>query len=93
MFDKDLFLYLCDKYNVELSATNTEPMVRNEDGTYDSLSDRIKKDFDDFFNEYNKKRDFSNIIVSDANKRIVKAIKDKGNQSSARKHAEEFIVK
>jgi len=58
MFDKDLFLYLCDKYNVELSATNTEPMVRNEDGTYDSLSDRIKKDFDDFFNEYNKKEIF-----------------------------------
>jgi len=31
--------------------------------------------------------------VSDANKRIVKAIKDKGNQSSARKYAEEFIVR
>lgn len=54
MFDKSLFLSLCDKYNVELSATNTEPMVRNKDGTYDSLSDRMKKEFDDFFNEYNK---------------------------------------
>lgn len=51
MFDKDLFLSLCDKYNVELSATNTEPMVRNKDGTYDSLSDRIKKEFDSFFNK------------------------------------------
>ena len=41
MFDKDLFLSLCNKYNVELSATNTDPMVRNEDGTYDRLFDRI----------------------------------------------------
>lgn len=54
MFDKDLFLYLCDKYDVELSATNTEPMVRNKDGTYDSLSDRIKEEFGDLFNDFDE---------------------------------------
>lgn len=54
MFDKDLFLSLCDKYNVELSATNTEPMVRNKDGTYDSLSDRMKEEFNDLFNDFNE---------------------------------------
>lgn len=29
MFDKDLFLSLCEKYNVELSATATSPMIKN----------------------------------------------------------------
>lgn len=57
MFDKDLFLSLCDKYNVELSATNTEPMVRNEDGTYDNLLDRIKEEFSDIFNDFNEDQD------------------------------------
>lgn len=28
MFDKDLFLSLCEKYNVELSETATSPMIR-----------------------------------------------------------------
>lgn len=28
MFDKDLFLSLCEKYDVELSETATRPMIR-----------------------------------------------------------------
>ena len=28
MFDKDLFLSLCEKYDVELSETATSPMIR-----------------------------------------------------------------
>ena len=28
MFDKDLFLSLCEKYNVELSVTATSPMIK-----------------------------------------------------------------
>lgn len=28
MFDKDLFLSLCEKYNVEFSDTATSPMIR-----------------------------------------------------------------
>lgn len=31
MFDKDLFLSLCEKYKVELSETATSPMIK--DGT------------------------------------------------------------
>lgn len=28
MFDKNLFLFLCEKYNVELSKAAKEPMLR-----------------------------------------------------------------
>ena len=28
MFDKDLFLSLCEKYDVELSVTATSPMIK-----------------------------------------------------------------
>ena len=28
MFDKDLFLSLCEKYDVELSETATSPMIK-----------------------------------------------------------------
>ena len=29
MFDKDLFLSLCEKYDVELSETATSPMIKD----------------------------------------------------------------
>lgn len=29
MFDKDLFFSLCEKYNVELSETADQPMIRD----------------------------------------------------------------
>lgn len=37
MFDRDLFLTLCEEYGVEFSDTYTKPMYREDDGTMKEL--------------------------------------------------------
>ncbi len=34
MFDKDLFFALCEKYNVELSESANEPMIKDRNGVH-----------------------------------------------------------
>lgn len=34
MFDQNLFFALCEKYNVELSSSATEPMIKDENGVH-----------------------------------------------------------
>lgn len=45
MFDKDLFLLLCEKYDVELSENATSPMVRDGMGVHAITSDDMKRIF------------------------------------------------
>lgn len=39
MFDKDLFYSLCNKYNVKLSKSSTEPIIKEDSNIYDITSD------------------------------------------------------
>lgn len=48
MFDKDLFLILCEKYNVELSSNAKEPMIRDAEGVHTITS----KNIDHIFKSY-----------------------------------------
>lgn len=45
MFDKDLFLSLCGKYNVELSDTLARPMMRVELELHDITNRDINRVF------------------------------------------------
>ncbi len=45
MFDKDLFLFLCKKYNVELSNTAKEPMLREGNGIRPITEEDIRQIF------------------------------------------------
>lgn len=45
MFNKDLFLSLCEKYNVELSVTATGPMIKEEGQTHVITGDDVKRVF------------------------------------------------
>lgn len=45
MFNKDLFLSLCEKYDVELSATATSPMIKGGEQTHAITDDDVKRVF------------------------------------------------
>lgn len=45
MFDKDLFLFLCEKYNVELSKVAKEPMLREGNNIRPITEEDIKQIF------------------------------------------------
>lgn len=41
MFNKDLFLLLCEKYNVKMSANATRPMIKDRGKIYEiTVNDR-----------------------------------------------------
>ena len=43
MFDKDLFLSLCEKYDVELSVTTTSPMIKEGEQAYTITEDDVSR--------------------------------------------------
>lgn len=45
MFNKDLFLSLCEKYNVELSASAVSPMIKEGEETHAITVDDINRVF------------------------------------------------
>lgn len=45
MFDKDLFLSLCEKYDVELSETATSPMIREGIEVHTITDDDVNRIF------------------------------------------------
>ena len=45
MFDKDLFLSLCEKYDVELSKTATSPMIREGTEVHAITDDDVNRIF------------------------------------------------
>lgn len=45
MFDKDLFLSLCKKYDVELSETASSPMIREGDEVHAITVDDVNRVF------------------------------------------------
>ena len=45
MFDKDLFLSLCEKYDVELSKTATSPMLKDGDQVHAITNDDVNRVF------------------------------------------------
>ena len=45
MFNKELFLSLCEKYNVELSETVTSPMIKDGDQIHEITSDDVNRVF------------------------------------------------
>lgn len=45
MFDKDLFLSLCEKYDVELSETATRPMIREGIDVHAITDDDVNRIF------------------------------------------------
>lgn len=58
MFDKDLFLSLCEKYNVELSDTLTRPMMKVGSQLCDITNHDINRVFapkKTYFSDYGKR--------------------------------------
>ena len=58
MFDKDLFLSLCGKYNVELSDTLTRPMIKVGSQLCDITNSDINRVFapkQTYFSDYGKR--------------------------------------
>lgn len=45
MFDKNLFFSLCEKYNVELSDSATEPMIKDGTGIHALTNEDINRVF------------------------------------------------
>ena len=45
MFDKDLFLSLCEKYDVELSVTATSPMIKEGEQAHAITKDGVSRIF------------------------------------------------
>lgn len=45
MFDKDLFLALCEKYNVELSDSAKEPMIKDRNGIHAVTNEEVSHIF------------------------------------------------
>ena len=44
MFDKDLFLSICEKYGVDHSETTDSPMIKIEEDSTDCILDKIKSE-------------------------------------------------
>lgn len=45
MFDKDLFLSLCEKYDVELSDTAISPMIKDGERAHEITVDDVSRVF------------------------------------------------
>ena len=45
MFNKDLFLSLCERYNVELSATANSPMIKEGEQAHTITEDDVSRVF------------------------------------------------
>lgn len=45
MFDKNLFLALCEKYNVELSDSAKEPMIKDISGVHPVTNEDVSRVF------------------------------------------------
>lgn len=45
MFDKDLFFALCEKYNVELSDSAKEPMIKDGNGVHAITDEDVSRVF------------------------------------------------
>lgn len=45
MFNKDLFLSLCEKYNVEMSANATSPMIKDRGKIHEITVDDMNRIF------------------------------------------------
>lgn len=45
MFNKELFLSLCEKYNVELSETVTSPMIKDGDQIHEIANNDVNRVF------------------------------------------------
>lgn len=43
MFDRELFLTLCEKYDVELSATAKRPMIREGNETHEITAEDVRR--------------------------------------------------
>lgn len=52
MFNKELFLSLCEKYGVELSDTVTEPMLRQDSKLYPITPEDIRTIFSFYQNHF-----------------------------------------
>ena len=45
MFDKEVFLSLCEKYDVELSANATSPMIKEGEQAHAIIADDVNSVF------------------------------------------------
>lgn len=66
MFDKNLFFALCEKYNVELSDSAKEPMIKDRNGVHAVTSEDVIRIFapcQTFFGYSGEKLD-TNIITT-----------------------------
>lgn len=67
MFDKNLFFALCERYNVELSDSAKEPMIRNRNGVHAVTSEDVNRVFapcQTFFGYSGQKLDTSSITTA-----------------------------
>lgn len=66
MFDKNLFFALCEKYNVELSDSAEEPMIKDGNGVHAVTSEDVSRIFapcQTFF-EYSGEKLDANVIAA-----------------------------
>lgn len=63
MFNKDLFLSLCEKYKVELSETDTKPMLKEKERIHVIADEDVKRLFTPYqtFFEYSDNKIKTNI--------------------------------
>lgn len=66
MFDKNLFFALCEKYNVELSDSAKEPMIKDRNGVHSVTNEDVSRIFapDQTFFEYSLEKLNTNIITA-----------------------------
>ena len=67
MFDKNLFFALCEKYNVELSDSAKEPMIKDRNGVHAVTGEDVSRIFapcQAFFGYSGEKLDAN--IITDA---------------------------
>lgn len=60
MFDKELFLSLCEKYDVELSNAVTAPMIKDGNRLHEITSDDINR----IFSPHQAYFDYSSNIIT-----------------------------
>lgn len=65
MFDKNLFFALCEKYNVEISSSAKQPMIRDRNGVHAITDEDIGRIFDtcQTFFVYSGKKIDTNIVT------------------------------
>ena len=62
MFDKDLFLSLCEKYDVELSVTATSPMIKEGEQAHVITEDDVSRVFTPCQTYFEYPRNGSNML-------------------------------